>query len=336
MFQSFKLSEYIIVHGAKLSTVFELFVYFCFSSLPVILPTALLFSILIVYGRLSQDSEVVAMKAIGLHPIYFAMPGFTLGALVCLLSLQISSNLAPWGNRQRDNIVHKLTQNRPAVSIREGVFSEGFFDLVVYANEVDSSAGRLQNVFIYDERNPRAPMTIIAKEGEMLTEQSEEGQRAFLRLKAGNMHRTANEFYTKIDFDIYDINLFDPANYTSRELDTQSLSMSALSRRIKSENITPKLMKESILEWHRRLTLPTACLVFALIGIGLGTVTNRRSAKSSGMVMCVTVVIVYWMVYAGFETMGKEGHLPIAVAVWIPNLLFLGFGLHKWRSLLNH
>ena len=336
MFQSFKLSEYVIVYGASLTTVLELFIYFCLSSMPIILPTGLLFSILLVYGRLSQDSEVVAMKALGLHPFYFSLPGFILGSLVFLISLQISFNIAPWGNRQRDNIVHKLTQNRPAVNIREGVFSEGFFDLVVYANDVDESKGRLKNVFIYDERNPKSPMTIIAKSGEVLTEQTEEGNRAFLRLLDGNMHRTSLDFYTKIDFKSYDINLFDPAEFTTRKLDTASLGMSALRRRLNHQNSSLKEQKEAQLEWYKRFTLPVACLVFSLIGIVLGTVTNRRSAKSSGMVLCITTVILYWMIYAGFETLGKEEKIPMILAVWLPNLLFIAFGLFRWKRLLHY
>lgn len=329
MFQSFKLTEYVVVHGAKFSTVLQLFSFFILGFLPIVLPTALLFSILLVYGRLSQDSEVVAMKAIGIHPFYFSLPAWILGLMVTLFAWQISSSIAPWGNRKAIEITHKLGQNRPTVTVREGVFSEGFFDLVVYANEVDASKGTLKKIFIFDEREPKSPLTIIANEGEMLTEKTDAGNKAVLRLKSGNMHRTSKDNYTKIDFNTYDINLFDPAQYTQRELDVESMNMSALNERIESSS-NDKIKLEARQEWFRRITFPFACLVFSTIGLGLGTVTNRRLAKTGSLVVCISVLIIYWMLYAGFETLGRQGHLPLFLSSWAPNIFGLIFGLYHW------
>lgn len=335
MFQSFKLSEYIIVHGASVSTVGQIFFYLSLSFLPVILPTSLLFGILLVYGRLSNDSEVVAMKAIGIHPVQFSIPALVLGIGVFLLSLQISMQLAPWGNRQLDDLVHKVSQNRPTVSVREGVFSEGFFDLVVYANEVAPHDGTLRKIFIYDEREPDNPLTIIARGGKVLTRESEIGQTALLRLEDGNMHRSGNGLYTKIDFDTYDINLFAPQDHSERSLDSSSLTVPQLYRRLEEKTLTAAERNDLILEISRRWTLPAVCLVFAIIGVALGTVTNRRSGKTGGLVLCITVVILYWMFYAVTETVAKQTILPMQVMVWLPNLLFLIFGVIQWRKILQ-
>lgn len=334
MFQSFKLSEYVIVHGANLSTVVQIFSYFSISFLPIILPTSLLFSILLVYGRLSNDSEIVAMKAIGIHPFNFSIPALFLGVLMFLLSLQVSMQIAPWGNRQLDDLVHRVSQNRPSVTVREGVFSEGFFDLVVYANEVSPKDGSLRKIFIYDERDPNSPLTIIAKEGKVLTGESEVGQTALLRLQSGDLHRSTEELYTKIDFEIYDISLFNPTSKSEREVDTQSMYGDQL-RGLLAKTTEIKKRDEILLELNRRWTLPAVCLIFSIIGVALGTIANRRAGKSAGLVLCISVVISYWMVYAFFETFAKQKLLPMTLIVWIPNLLFLAFGLYHWRKVLK-
>ncbi len=331
MFQSFKLSEFILLHGAKVSSVMQLFFYFCLVFMPIVLPTSLLFAVLMVYGRLSNDSEIVAMKALGIRPLTFTIPALVLGVGVAFASFQISSKLAPWGKRQRDNLAHELSQSRPTITVREGVFSEGFFDLVVYANQVDKVTGALKKVFIYDERDPATPLTIIAQQGEIVSEETEDGRNAaILRLQNGNLHRTNDEFYTKVDFGVYDINLTDTAERTQKETDIDALDMTELSAKLKAADRGTKEYREALLEWYGRFTLPTACLIFALLGVGLGTVTNRRAAKSGGIVVCVSVVIVYWIAYASLETIARQNYIPAIIAVWLPNLLFGAFGVYRW------
>lgn len=334
MFQSFKLSEYVIVHEAKIRTVIEIFAYFTLGFMPIVLPTALLFAVLLVYGRLSQDSEIVVLKSMGLHPIHFSLPAIFMGLLVTLFAWQISTSLGPWGHRKADEMVHKLTQNRPAVAVREGVFSEGFFDLVVYANQVDTSKGILHKVFIYDERDSNSPLTIIASEGEILTENTDDGQKAFLRLKAGNMHRTSADYYTKIDFDTYDIKLFDPKRVSEKDVQVDNLDLQALEQYIQKVDDKKKKF-EARQELYRRWSFPFNCLVFSVIGLGLGTVTNRRTARTGSLVICISVVMVYWILYAAFGTLAKQEIIPLAVAAWTPNILGLGFGIRQWIKMVK-
>src|SRR5437868_11670637 len=67
MFQVLRLTEFALVHGVDLKTIAEIVGYICISMLPALFPMSLLFAIILTYGRLSSDSEVVALKASGLH-----------------------------------------------------------------------------------------------------------------------------------------------------------------------------------------------------------------------------------------------------------------------------
>src|ERR1700722_9180435 len=165
LFQALRLTEFILIHGVKVETILRMMMYVSISMLPVILPMSLLFSVLLTYTRLSQDSEIVALKSVGLSMRELAFPALLLAVVGCILSAETSFFLGPWGNRQFEVLIHDLSRQKMGASIKEGVFSEGFFDLVVYANKVDSKIGKLQDVFIYDERDPKAPVTIIAREG---------------------------------------------------------------------------------------------------------------------------------------------------------------------------
>ncbi len=330
MFQSFRLTEYVIVHGASVSIIMEILLYLGISFLPVILPMSLLFAVLITYGRLSADSEIVALKALGLNIYHLTLPAIVFGLLVSAASFQTSYYIAPWGNRQMEVLLHQLGQTKPGASIKGGVFSEGFFDMVVYANEVKSKENLLKKVFIYDERNAASPMTIIAREGKIIQEASLLGQKAFLRLFDGNIHRTQDELYTKVDFKTFDINLYEPIKHTEKRKTPLSYNLVDLNKALKTKNkFEANFFKKLEIEYYRRTSLAITCLVFALLGVGLGTTTNKRSGKSSGFVVSIGVVVGFWVIYAGMESLAKSGALPVTVAMWVGNMVFITLAIRK-------
>jgi lipopolysaccharide export system permease protein len=334
MFQVLRLTEFALVHGVDMKTIAEIVGYICISLLPALFPMSLLFAILLSYGRLSSDSEIVAFKASGLHMGMITAPAVVLSLLVGVLSAQTSFEIAPWGNRQFEVLFSRLGNSKAAATIKEGTFSEGFFDLVVYANKVDSDRGLLENVFIYDEREAGAPLTIIAKHGAIVPDSISPGHNVLLRLEDGDIHRKT-QTHTKIKFDTYDIRLTDPVQDTIREKSAQSLTLSELRETLKKTDLTDEDRRTYLTEFHKRWAITVLCLVFALIGVGLGTTTNRRAAKSSGMILCIGIIIGYWVLYVTLEGMARNGQLPPVVAVWTPIVLFSVIGFESLRRNWN-
>lgn len=330
MFQALRLTEYVLVHGVKLSVILALMGYLSTSFLPVLFPMSLLFTVLMTYGRLSADSEIVAFRASGLSMASVISPAVILSLLIGALSLQTSFHLAPWGNRQFELLITKLGTTKPGVTIKEGTFSEGFFDMVVYANKVNSETGELSQVFIYDERNPETPITVISSHGRVMPDPDHPGQSANLRLIDGDLHRTSEGRHTKIDFSTYDIFLSAPVNEQSHNKSPQSMNIEDLRSQLALPLEMPVRL-ELETEFHKRIAISFACVLFALIGVGLGTVSNRRSVKSGGMVVCIGLVITYYMLYIAAENGARQGMLPPAFAMWIANILFSGAAFWSLR-----
>src|SRR4051812_19615790 len=147
MMQALRLTEFILIHGVDLSTIGHIMLYMSLSFLPMILPMSTLFSVLLTYNRLSNDSEIVALKALGLSMRTLTVPALVLAVAATLMSAQTSFYLGPWGNRQFELLINDLGRQKAGAAIKEGVFSEGFFNLVIYANHVDSREGLLKDVF---------------------------------------------------------------------------------------------------------------------------------------------------------------------------------------------
>ncbi|MFK8137751.1 MAG: LptF/LptG family permease [Bdellovibrionales bacterium] len=344
LFQALRLTEFVLVHGVSQDTIFQIVLALCISFLPAIIPMSALFSVIMTYGRLSADSEFVALKALGLPMRSLMIPGAVFSIILSILCAQTVFYSGPWGNRKFEVIMAKLQQSKASASIQEGTFSDGFYDMILYADKVDSKRGLLEKVFIYDERSP-TPLSIIAKRGQMIQSNKIGDTFAVLRLIDGNIHQPKENSYTKIHFERYDINL-------SRDVDLKiSLSPPSLS--------LPKLLSETRLaekamndpngrkertEWFRdrnlklqietqkRFAIAMLPIVFGLIGFALGSNPNKRKGGSNGFVLSMIVIVCFWVMYITGENLAKEQKLPVVVGVWYTNFSMLAFAFKKKKK----
>lgn len=359
MAQALRYTEFVLIHGVGIGVVGQIIMYLSISFLPALLPMSLLFAVIMTYGRLSNDSEIIAFKACGMSMVPIAFPAFLLSALVTLISAQTSFHLAPWGNRQFEILISKVGSTKASVAIREGTFSEGFFDKVVYANQVSPDTGELKSVFIYDETQGDLPLTIIAKKGQIIQDPKVPNS-VLIRLFNGDIHRKG-ETHTKIQFDSYDIKITNPVHFDIREKSPQSMTIEEISENLRTkkvmtsaedqllkenkaspeqkEALKSKLSPEQALmlkvEYHKRWAISLVCLIFGLLGVALGTNTNRRNQKANGLVLSLGVVVTYWILYISGEGFARSGQLPPAVAIWIPNVLFAIFAAVRLRKIWN-
>lgn len=329
MAQALRYTEFVLIHGVGLGVVGQIVMYLSISFLPALLPMSLLFAVIMTYGRLSNDSEIVALKASGMSMASIALPAALLSIVVTLVSAQTSFHLAPWGNRQFELLVSKVGQSKASITIREGTFSEGFFDKVVYANEVDTKTGELRSVFIYDETQGEVPLTIIAKRGQIIQDPQMPNS-VLVRLFDGDIHRKG-ESHTKIKFDTYDLKMIDPIKTDIHDKSPTSMTIDEIPQALKKENISADEANSLKAEYHKRWAISLVCLIFGLLGVGLGTNTNRRNQKAGGLILCLGVVVSYWVLYVTCEGLARSGQVPPAIAIWTPNVIFLALTIWALR-----
>jgi lipopolysaccharide export system permease protein len=333
MSQALRLTEFVLVHGISFEVISQIVIYLSVSFLPVILPMALLFAVLMTYLRMSNDSEMVALKAVGYSQLQLTWPAILLSLIVAGISAQTSFRLAPWGNRQFELLITKLSQTKAAAVIKEGTFSEGFFDLVVYANKVNTISGVIEKVFIYDARSDDVPLTIIAKGGQIIQDPKNPNQSVTLQLSNGDIHRKTDT-HTKIHFGQFQVKLSDPVVEEHRAKTPPSMTMEELTEQLQTGSLTEILRRSLSIEFHKRWAIAVACLIFGLLGATLGTQIDRRSQKSGGFVLSVGLIVVYWIVYVACEGWARaEG--PIIVTLWLPDFIFLliaGFRVKALRD----
>lgn len=333
MFQALRLTEFVLVHGVQLTTLKDIIFYMSISFLPLLLPMSLLFAILMSYNRMSQDSEIIALKAVGVPGLSLLYPALILATIISIFSAQVSNDFAPWGNRQFELLISKLSQSKAAASIKEGTFSDGFYDMVVYANKVDSNTGKIKDLFIYDEHYSKSPITVIAPEAELITNTSDNDHNILLRLYNGEIHRQKDS-HTVVNFNSYDISLNDPIRWEGRQKSPPSLTYRELNYKRTDRALKADDRLQYELEYHKRFALSFACIVFSLVGVAFGIQNDRRSGKSSGFVLSVGFIILYWVCYLVFESLSRKGILPVWISSWMTNIVFTFFSVLTLRKKL--
>src|SRR5262245_62875560 len=75
-----------------------------------------------------------------------------------------------------------------------------------------------------------------------------------------------------------------------------------------------------VMEIQKKFSIPAACFVFALLGVGLG-VSNRKDGRLASFVLGIAVIFIYYVVMFTAEAMTKGGLIPAKLSMWVPNIV---------------
>ncbi|MDR3606072.1 MAG: LPS export ABC transporter permease LptF [Oligoflexia bacterium] len=323
MFQALRLAEFFILHGASGAQLGKLIALLVLTFMPLALPVAFLIAVLVGFGRLSADSELVAMKSNGFSLLRLAAPVIGLSLCVVTLSLFLNLEWVPWAERNFKNTLIKIGNTKVVSSIKEGTFTSGFFDLLIFAEKVDMQTNRLKRVFIYDDRNPKDPNTVVAQNGEIVNVKTdtELGAAAVLKLYNGSIHRndSAQGSYQKIDFGEYNLFLQINEGELTSVLKPQMIPYRELVQRISQLSPRDYIGRELRGELWRRVAIAIAPLLFVFLGMGFGTVRTR--AVRAGAALVAFVVLLGYYVLQTAATIGVQRDLlPPWLAMELPNI----------------
>lgn len=319
-----KLAELVVSRGVPLEEVLRLFAFILPAFLEVTIPMAVLLGVLIAFGRLSSDSELIALTASGVSLRRLMLPVLMFALAAWVLALLVSLHGRPWGNKRLRETLYEVAKTRATAGIREKVFSDEFEGLVIYVDQVSGKGTTLNGVLISDTRDTRQQNTILARLGYVIT--NEEIQAVTLRLLDGSLHSLYDHdgSYHRTDFTTYDLNLDLGAalgRLRPREPAPSELTISELRASIARKASEGDPARPEQVELHRKFAIPFASVLFAFIGVPLG-IRPTRAVRSRGFATSLSVIFVYYLLLTLGESLGARGVLPAALALWLPNLAF--------------
>ncbi|NDD92360.1 YjgP/YjgQ family permease [bacterium] len=334
MFQLLRLSEFFIVHGVPLQQLLQISGLLCLSFIPFALPISYLISLLLGFGRLSSDSELISLKASGISLARMTIIPVFLALLTTGASLFLNLEWVPNAEKLLKQRLVMVGNTRLVSSINEGTFNQGFFDLLIYADKVDSKSNRMEGVFIYDEREPKSPLTVVAKYGQWTTRAEKDGgSTGILLLRQGNIHRseTAEGSYQKIDFDEYRLFLKTGSGEKGGWGKPKMMNWDELRKARLASKANPQAFRVFDGELWRRIAVALAPLAFVLLGVGAG-VQPTRSVKSGSSLVAFGVLLLYYGLLGAGSQLYDSGTLPASLALQLGNFVILAWGVWIFRK----
>jgi LPS export ABC transporter permease LptF/LPS export ABC transporter permease LptG len=324
-----RLLELVVRNSAPVPSVAEIFFFTLPVALTYTIPMGVLVGILIGLGRLAADSEITAMRASGIGVWRFVRMLSLFVAMAWAFSLLNSLWIAPASQAALARLQDRLKTSQASFEIQPRVFYEGFPKAVLYVQDVVSAqhAAVWKGVFLANLSNPIAPSITLARQGLLV---SEGPTSLHLHLTDGathDMNQAAVEDYQISTFAATDIPIEVPAteNDTAKgQAPISTVATTALWHRTKAGGGLEA--RWAGLEFHRRLALPTACLVLALVGIPLG-LSAKKGGKSSGFVVTILLVFAYYSFSLIGVSLAKEGKVPVLLGAWLADLVFLVGGV---------
>jgi LPS export ABC transporter permease LptF/LPS export ABC transporter permease LptG len=329
-----RILELVVRNSAPLPSVAELFFYTVPGALTYTIPMGVLIGILIGLSRLAADSEITAMRASGIGIWTFLRIVSIFVLLGWGLALLNSVYLAPKSQAALARLQNRLKGSQVSFEIQPRVFYEGFPKLVLYVQDVKSAQGAAiwKGVFIADISNPAAPRIWLAQEGILVAESPET---LHLHLAAGSIHETNPQSpsnYQISTFDETDVPITLP-QAENKEQEPAPLSQLGTAELLtQSTNLKPYVKRWYHIEFDRRLALPTACIVLALVGIPLG-LSSKKGGKSAGFVITIALVFAYYSVSLLGVSLAKQGKVSAFLGVWLADFVFfIGGSFLIWRA----
>ncbi|MGB9080134.1 MAG: LPS export ABC transporter permease LptF [Desulfuromonadaceae bacterium] len=323
------LTDLVVSHGVPLADVSRMILYLIPSFLVFTIPMAFLLAVLLAFGRLSADNEIIVIKASGVSLIQVMPPVIVCALVAVLLALGASTIGVPWGNSSFRELSIQVLKRNITATIREKTFWDDIPGVVMYADRYEEQSHMLQGVIINDGRNPERPMTIFARDG--IVTSAAGSQALLLSLHNGSIHMAgAGGLYRLVHFGEYSMTVGEKGGSNAVSRIESDMWLSELQRQIISPGTSAKSRLKMLSELHSRFTFPFASLVFAILAVPLG-IQNRRSGKSGGFSVSIAIILTYYVLMSVVRTLAEKGVVPPAVALWIPNLFFFGIGLFFLR-----
>jgi lipopolysaccharide export system permease protein len=316
-----EMAEQLISKGVPWPTLLRLTATLVPQALGLTIPMAFLLAILVALGRLSGDREIVVLMACGVSPYRLLQPVIAF-SLVCLAAtLWVMLELIPNENQNYREITLRIVADRAEGQVRAREFFEDFPDTVLYVREIPPGGG-WQDVFAANTKNPAHPDIFIARRGRMVVDRAK--RTIEMVLEGGTRHTTKAadpSTYEVVRFQQMVLSL-NPETVFPRSgpaRGDRELSISELQEKRAEIEGRGRSAHNQIIEIHKKFSIPVACFVFALVGVGLG-LSNRRDGKFASFVVGIVVIFAYYVIMYTAHAMTKGGRLPAWLAMWLPNI----------------
>ena len=342
----FDLIRKIVEYGLPLLQALKALFYSLPSFLVLSFPMAVLLSTLLSYGKLSANSELLALRSLGITTTRIISPAIAVSIFMTGLTFYFNDNLVPTSNKLaestlrsgigssfnkekgKNNIIFSRKGSRIDSKTNKPTKINTFLTHIFYASRFENNLMRDVTVLDFSRENIK----------QILTANSaffDKDNSSWIFADGSIVSTDSIGQTTSIKFKQYIYPFVEgPLDLAKVPKDATDMS---LKEALEAEIIYKKIgnlkeIRKIQVRIQEKFTLPCACIVFGLIGSILGSKTNLRSSKSQGFGLSVILILGYYVMSFLFSSFGVKGLLPPIIAAWFPVVISLGSGFYFLRK----
>ncbi len=326
----FKITDY-IAQGIAFGTVIELTLLLLPGVVAKTFSMATLLAALLAFGRLSSDSEIVALRAAGVGLGRIMAPVFLFGLAVSALTFWFNETLVPSAAMRATALQTDVAKQLKGISLQpigQPVYEGGVLKAMVVARDFNMGSRTLRGaqittydakgeptfVFFANELEYRGPDDWQMRDGGRLL--SADG-RTFVKLEGNGWP----ERVAKLSLTFEDL-------VAGMLKDLDSLNMRQMRQQIvrarENTRVSPAQISNLEYGYWNKITLPLAALIFGLVGAPLG-IRNHRTGAASGFWLSIMIIFGYMLLTNFMAVYAQGGAIPAYAASFTPLVIGLVF-----------
>ncbi len=320
--QLVRLMELFVRHSGSGAQILKLFLCIFPGVLAFTVPMATLIGVLLGLGRMSADSEIVALTALGIGRRRILLPVGVLALTGAVVTLAMTVWLGPAAAHTFRSIEAELISSQISFQVQPRVFDERFPKMVLYVNDVSASGTQWHGVFLAETGRESGSRLTLADNAIVIAEPKQ--GKLELHLQGGTTHEFSRE-----DADHYSVTAFGQSDWP---IEVSGLVPAHPRQLSNPERLLHALLSENGPGWrdarvelHRRFAFPVACFVFALVAVPLGA-QPRRGGRAAGSLLAVILIASYYLLLVMGAGLAREGTLSPAKGIWIANVVLAILG----------
>lgn len=322
----FKLIDYIV--GKKIEPVYilQMILYALPFIISMTIPMAVLVSMISSFGRLSSDSEIIAVKSFGVNPLRILFLPLIF-SIIIFFSMSLFSNfVVPEANYRMKKTLMIITRKNPSLNLREHIFNKIYENYTIWAERIDQSKGRLNNVQFIEKINGKEKRIIISNECIMKVL----NDTLFLTFKNGEIHEIDEKELSKyriMNFKDYIFSIPLPEESSIKKVYRGKREMTINQIINETKKIKDKGSRwRYLIELNKGFAIPLASVLFVFVGSGIG-MGVRMGGLSIGVTASFFIFIIYYILLIGAEEIAERGILHPGIGIWIPNFFLFVIGI---------
>jgi len=343
------------------------------STLPYTLPTTTLFATCVVYGRLSHDNEILALKAAGIHLWHVIWPATLLGLIASGLTFYLSLDLIPTTHHElRTRFVRDVEEFLYNMLKREGCIRHSKINYTIYVQRVQ---GRKLLEALFMRRDPKDQHYDViawAREAELFVDLAKKQivvhmRHCYISNETGDDGAYVDERDWEMELppDITDANkkssaramtwseIVDEIDKKNRAQEKFALDIAAHEAEINLNKAPPHYedhvknlkyqmrhnetdLRFLITELHMRPALALGCLCFVLVGCPVGIWFSRSDYLSAFITCFLPIVVIYYPLILCGINLAKLGKISPLLGLWSADVLMAVVAVGLFRKLLRN